>query len=110
MQEMSVLVQQAAAIAEDLLREALPRRWRHVRAVGLKAEALGVLPNVDVEILSASAWLHDIGYSPRISDTGFHALDGARWLLREGFSMRLASLVAHHSFGSHPTHQQPIEH
>ncbi|MFF0177015.1 DNA methyltransferase family protein [Micromonospora profundi] len=32
-----------------------------------------------------AAWLHDIGYAPEIVDTGFHALDGGRWLLREGF-------------------------
>ncbi|WP_073839988.1 HD domain-containing protein [Micromonospora sp. CB01531] len=105
---MSALVQQAAATAEEHLREALPRRWRHVRAVGLKAQTLGVLPDVDADILAASAWLHDIGYSPRIADTGFHALDGARWLLREGFSRRLASLVAHHSCASYEADERGL--
>ncbi|MFI7648813.1 phosphohydrolase [Micromonospora sp. NPDC049460] len=45
----------------------------------------------------AAAWLHDIGYAPSITETGFHALDGARWLRRQGFSYRVAGLVAHHS-------------
>jgi hypothetical protein len=31
------------------------------------------------------------------TDTGFHSLDGARWLVRQGFDIRLAALVAHHS-------------
>jgi hypothetical protein len=47
--------------------------------------------------LVAAAWLHDIGYSPELVDTGFHPLDGARYLRRSGFDDRVARLVAHHS-------------
>jgi hypothetical protein len=55
----------------------------------------------DADLLTAAAWLHDIGYAPGIADTGFHALDGARWLTREGFDSRLAGLVAYHSCASY---------
>ena len=30
--------------------------------------------------MTAAAWLHDIGYAPAVDDTGFHPLDGARYL------------------------------
>ena len=76
---------------------ALPRRWRHVRAVAAEAERLSTLPAVSGELLVAAAWLHDIGYAPRLAVTGFHPLDGARFLRDKGAGDRLASLVAHHS-------------
>jgi hypothetical protein len=48
--------------------------------------------------VTAAAWLHDIGYAPDLSDTGFHPLDGARYLsdTRQASDM-LCRLVAHHS-------------
>jgi hypothetical protein len=76
---------------------ALPRRWRHVQAVAAQAERLSWLPGVSGELLVAAAWLHDIGYAPRLASTGFHPLDGARFLRNRGAGDRLASLVAHHS-------------
>jgi hypothetical protein len=94
----SDIVELAAQIARQHLAEALPRRWRHVQAVAAKANQLGrlIVPD-DRDLLTASAWLHDLGYAPEVADTGLHALDGARWLVREGFSPRLAGLVANHS-------------
>ena len=50
----------------------------------------------DRALLVAAAYLHDIGYAPELEDTGFHPLDGARWLRAHGHE-RLAGLVAHHS-------------
>ena len=44
-----------------------------------------------------AAWLHDIGYASAMAMTGFHPLDGARFLGATGVSKRLVSLVAHHS-------------
>ena len=88
---------------------ALPRRWKHVQAVGAKAESLGQLVGNDAELLAAAGWLHDIGYAPGIADTGFHALDGARWLLRQGFELRLASLVAHHSCASYEAEERGLK-
>lgn len=56
-----------------------------------------MVPEKDRDLLVAAAWLHDIGYAPDIAHTGFHSLDGARWLLQQGQSPRLAALVAYHS-------------
>jgi hypothetical protein len=55
----------------------------------------------DAELLEAAAVLHDIGYAPAIALTGFHPLDGARFLRdQEGADervVRVVRLVAHHS-------------
>ena len=51
----------------------------------------------DRDLLIAAAWLHDIGYSPLVVDTGLHSLDGARYLQRLGYPARLCGLIAHHS-------------
>jgi hypothetical protein len=70
-----------------------------VQAVARKAENVGpllVAPS-DAACLAAAAWLHDIGYAPGLAATGFHPLDGARWLRRQGFDKRVTALVAHHS-------------
>jgi len=44
-----------------------------------------------------AAWLHDIGYAPELVETGFHPLDGARYLRRIGVDAHIVSLVAYHS-------------
>jgi hypothetical protein len=49
----------------------------------------------DRDLLLAAAYLH-IGYSPALVHTGFHPLDGARYLHRTG-RPGLARLVAQHS-------------
>ncbi|MET7947150.1 HDIG domain-containing metalloprotein [Micromonospora sp. NPDC005324] len=107
---MSALRAKAAATAQQHLAAELPRRWRHVQAVAAKADRLGGLVGEDAEFLTAAAWLHDIGYAVDIRDTGFHALDGARWLLTVGFSARLAALVAHHSCASYEAAERGLGH
>ncbi|MEV0811410.1 HD domain-containing protein [Micromonospora sp. NPDC050200] len=95
---MAVLVDAAREIARLKLEAALPRRWSHVQAVAAKArQVCGAVPPEDRDVLVASAWLHDVGYSPGLVDTGFHSLDGARWLRRESVDERIAAFVAHHS-------------
>ncbi|PVG81117.1 2',3'-cyclic-nucleotide 2'-phosphodiesterase [Nocardioides gansuensis] len=90
-------VAQARALAAGLLVE-LPDRWRHTIAVAARAEELAdAVDRSDHEVLHAAAWLHDVGYSRRVSRTGFHPLDGARFLDREGWPLRVCALVAHHS-------------
>ena len=44
-----------------------------------------------------AAWWHDLGYSLALRDTGCHQIDGARYLMAEGYPDRLCALVAHHS-------------
>lgn len=76
-----------------------PQRWRHTIGVALRADDLAALfePVADREALLAAAWLHDIGYSDSLRDSGFHPLDGARYLMRQQWPERLVGLVAHHS-------------
>src|SRR5690349_25121872 len=95
---MGALADRAERRAEELLAGPLPRRWRHVQAVAVKADRISSgLSTVDADILVASAWLHDIGYAPTVVSTELHALDGARFLRREGLPERVCGLVAHHS-------------
>jgi hypothetical protein len=47
--------------------------------------------------LVAAAWLHDIGHAPDLVQTGFHPLDGARFLRRAGVDGQVVSLVAYYS-------------
>ncbi len=88
---------EARALAQELLAADSPRRWQHVRAVGHRAAEISRIAGSDADVLIAAAWLHDVGYSGAASDTGFHPLDGARWLVRAGLDGRVAALVAHHS-------------
>lgn len=90
-------VQWAGEVAHDLLATALPRRWAHVRGVSDRARLAAPLVGADRELLISAAMLHDIGYSPALATTGFHPLDGARYLLANGAPARLTNLVAHHS-------------
>ncbi|XVQ86137.1 HD domain-containing protein [Microbispora siamensis] len=88
----------ARDLAERLLAEPLPRRWAHTQGVAARAESLAPILGDEADILTAAAYLHDIGYSPKLVDTGFHPLDGARYLRDvAGADERLCRLVAHHS-------------
>ena len=78
---------------------ALGRRWPHVKAVAARSADLP-LADSDRELLVAAAYLHDIGYATELATTGFHPLDGARFLRRQG-EEQLACLVAHHSNARH---------
>jgi hypothetical protein len=89
-------VDSAQEMAEAKLAQPLPRRWRHVRSVARRARWVAkelALP----DDLVAAAWLHDVGYAPDLAETGFHPLDGARYLRRMGIDGRVVSLVAYHS-------------
>src|SRR5262245_37694101 len=95
--------------SEIELAESLPRRWRHVQAVAAKAERIAlVVPVAEPPVLVAAAWLHDVGYAPRIVATSFHALDGARWLRDHGWDARLASLVANHSCATYEADERGL--
>ena len=88
----------AAEVARKLLEVPLPRRWAHVQGVAAQARSLAPILGDDADLLEAAAWLHDIGYSPELVETGFHPLDGARYLRDAHFADPvLCSLVAHHS-------------
>jgi hypothetical protein len=79
---------------------ALASRWAHTQGVAARARALAAtVPITDRQVLVAAAYVHDIGYALDLRKTGFHPLDGARWLRARGHE-RLACLVAHHSGAS----------
>jgi hypothetical protein len=86
-------------LAERELATSLPRRWAHCQGVARAAAALTPILGDHVEILCCAAVLHDVGYAPRLAHTGFHPLDGARFLRDEHRADdRLVRLVAHHTF------------
>ncbi len=88
---------EAEALAWQLLGDH-GTRWAHVQTAGFVATGVACLFDAhEAALLVAAATLHDIGYSDRIRQTGFHPLDGALHLRAQGYPPRLAGLVAHHS-------------
>ena len=84
-------------MASSRLAADLPQRWRHVQGVARRASQIAPFVTSADDTLVCAAWLHNIGYTPSIAATGFHPLDGARFLAAAGVSPRLVALVAHHS-------------
>lgn len=86
----------------------LGKRWDHVQTVGRLADwmvaAIGVSPEI-----AAAAWLHDLGYAPALAVTGFHAVDGATFLVDQGAPDRVASLVAHHTGARFEANERGLE-
>ena len=85
----------AAHAAEEHLAP-LGRRWVHVQRVAATAERIAPAVSTDTDTLVAAAYVHDIGYSPALAMTGFHPLDGARFVTDAGYP-DIAYLVAHHT-------------
>ncbi len=84
----------AATCSKDLC----PAAGRTPRGVVATTQALSGILGDDADLLITAAWLHDIGYSPALAATGFHPLDGARYLRdAEHGSERVCRLAAHHS-------------
>ncbi|MFF0818334.1 HD domain-containing protein [Rhodococcus sp. NPDC003318] len=93
----SSIVTAAESLTHRLLDE---NRGRLHHCAGVAARARALTPTVapdEGEILVAAAWLHDIGYSTRVRESGFHPLDGARYLRRHHWPALVCDLVAHHS-------------
>ncbi len=88
----------AEEIARKLLEIPLPRRWAHSQGVAMQARSLAPILGDDADLVEAAAWLHDIGYTLELAHTGFHPLDGARWLSDvQDASPTLCRLVANHT-------------
>jgi hypothetical protein len=87
----------AAQTARTFLERQLPVRWAHTQRVAAQARTLSPILGADADQLEAAAWLHDVGYSPELAATGFHPLDGARFLRAEGADELVCVLVAHHT-------------
>lgn len=103
-------VEWARALAERLLGEPLPRRWAHTQGVAAAARRLASILGDYAELIEAAAWLHDIGYSPAVADTGFHPLDGARYLRdSEDVDPLLCGLVAYHTGAVYEARERGLE-
>lgn len=88
---------EASAVATEVL-AGVGTRLAHSRAVAGQASV--VSPVLDAPWSSAlldAAWLHDVGYSPSVTATGFHPLDGARWLRAHDWRTEVCRLVAWHT-------------
>ncbi|WP_149182713.1 HD domain-containing protein [Streptomyces sp. TRM49041] len=93
------MVEWSRRVGQAELSVELPRRWAHSHGVAGRAAGLGRVLGEDADLLVAAATLHDVGYTPRLAATGFHPLDGARFLRDEHRAdERLVRLVANHSF------------
>lgn len=88
----------AEHLAEYHLAADLPERWAHTRAVAeLTAQVAALIAPAAEHILVAAAFMHDIGYSISVKDTGFHPIDGAEFAREQTFPETVVGLVAHHS-------------
>lgn len=87
----------ASEVASALL-VGVGSRLAHSAAVARQAMVVEpVLPRPWSAALVPAAWLHDVGYAPDLSVTGFHPLDGARWLRSHGWPAEVCCLVAWHT-------------
>lgn len=88
----------AREIARGFLERELPRRWAHTQGVAARARSLAGVLGDQTDLVEVAAWLHDIGYAPAVAVTGFHSVDGARYLsgLAEVPEV-VCQLVAHHT-------------
>ncbi|OLR90388.1 HD domain-containing protein [Actinokineospora bangkokensis] len=92
------LLDQAVELVRSELKERQPRRFAHLRGAKERAESVRPLfSREDGDLLVVTALLHDVGYCDAAGLTGFHPLDGARFLSGLGYPDRLCHLVAHHS-------------
>lgn len=87
----------AAETASRLLGSTSARYAHTCRVARQAASVRHLLTEPWRSALVEAAWLHDIGYSPQLVETGFHPLDGARWLQARGRSSEACSLVAWHT-------------
>jgi HD superfamily phosphodiesterase len=87
---------QIVAAAADQTRYILdsdPGRLAHSQGVARRAQFLTLTVDPqDAPLLVAATWLHDIGYAPELRDTGFHPLDGARYLRSIGRTEPICNL------------------
>jgi hypothetical protein len=76
----------------------LDGRLAHSATVAAQIERAAAL--IEAEWRSPArdaAWLHDVGYHPDLAVTGFHQLDGARWLRDQDWPSETCRLVAWHT-------------
>lgn len=63
---------------------------------------------MDGDAVRIAAWLHDVGYASSVAQTGFHPVDGARFLRAQGVPAVVVSLVAHHTGAAFEAEQRGL--
>ena len=87
-----------AVLLADRLLSGVGTRLAHSARVAAQVERVRYLLDGEWRsVIVDAAWLHDIGYSPQVKRTGFHALDAARWLRAGGWPTATCRLVAWHT-------------
>jgi hypothetical protein len=87
----------AALLAGRLLR-GVGCRFAHTARVARHLDRIvHLLERPWCSAITDAAWLHDAGYSPWLSSSGRHSLDGARWLRDHGWPIETCRLVAWHT-------------
>jgi putative nucleotidyltransferase with HDIG domain len=89
---------EARRIAQELLERELPRRWAHTQGVAERARSLAGALGEEAALVEVAAWLHDVGYAQPVVSSGFHSIDGAKYL--RGLAdvpEVVCQLVAHHT-------------
>ncbi|WP_404385266.1 HD domain-containing protein [Knoellia locipacati] len=99
--------EKAPKLAAEYLSD-LGSRWAHIQTVGRLADRIVENHGLPTDI-AAAAWLHDIGYAPALAVTGFHPIDGARFLADQGAPDQVVSLVAHHTGARFEAEERGIE-
>lgn len=99
MSEADSLLDAAYELARGLLEAELPVRWKHSKAVALKASKFaGLLAPGRVDEIVAGGLMHDIGYAAAARRTGFHPVDGAMFVQRSAPQLAaVAGLIAYHT-------------
>lgn len=96
-------------MARQLLSGLLPR-WDHVQAVGVAAERLFERSDLISADMVSAAWLHDVGYGIEAEGTGFHPLDGARFLRDQCTPAEVVRLVAWHTGAKFEAEERGLVH
>lgn len=90
--------QQVTKFVEESLSDN-PQRVLHILKIAHQVRESAIklgLKGADLDFADCAALLHDIGYWKPIAITGFHPIDGARFLEQQG-EHNLASLIVGHS-------------
>ncbi len=99
-----------AANLAELALSSTGDRWLHTQSVARAASRLRD-QSLDVsDAVISAAWLHDVGYALDLVSTGFHPIDGARWLAAQDVPEGVVALVAHHSGARFEAEERGLAH
>ncbi len=98
----SATVTKASMDASKLAQYLSPKSNRYQHILGVVRLMEDLLPSLQIpdnwkpHVIQA-CYLHDIGYSPKLNQYGFHPLDGAIFASKKGFVKPVVSAILFHS-------------